>query len=254
MLANAFLVAYFLTSPFFGWLGDRRSRTRLMAAGVAAWSLATAAAGLARSSLVDDGTCGCRRRRGGVRDDLSSAPVRPLRRGGARPGVRDLLRGDSVGAAAGFLLGGALEQAFGWRAAFYVVGLPGVTLSLLALAVPDPRTGRTGRARGTGGEIVRRSRVFRETGICWCRARLRRLHFRGRRPRRVDADLPRASARVGVGEGRLSRGQRHRRRRPRRYLRRRYRRRPPGPAPEYLPTCGCRPSPHSRASCRPGLP
>src|SRR4029077_18218678 len=49
MLANAFLVAYFLTSPFFGRLGDRRSRPRLIAAGVALWSLATASAGLART-------------------------------------------------------------------------------------------------------------------------------------------------------------------------------------------------------------
>ena len=31
LLANAFLVAYFLTSPLFGILGDRTSRPRLMA-------------------------------------------------------------------------------------------------------------------------------------------------------------------------------------------------------------------------------
>ncbi|HEY7574538.1 MAG TPA: MFS transporter, partial [Thermoanaerobaculia bacterium] len=43
-----------------------------------------------------------------------------------------------VGAAAGFLLGGALEQVFGWRGAFYAVGLPGVALAALALTVPDP--------------------------------------------------------------------------------------------------------------------
>src|SRR5207249_4067946 len=49
LLANAFLVAYFVTSPLFGRLGDRGSRTRLMAAGVGVWSIATAAAGLARS-------------------------------------------------------------------------------------------------------------------------------------------------------------------------------------------------------------
>jgi MFS family permease len=34
MLANAFLVAYFITSPLFGRLGDRRSRPRLIAAGI----------------------------------------------------------------------------------------------------------------------------------------------------------------------------------------------------------------------------
>src|SRR5215510_4965748 len=45
LLANAFLVAYFITSPVFGALGDRMSRTRVMAAGVGAWSFATALSG-----------------------------------------------------------------------------------------------------------------------------------------------------------------------------------------------------------------
>src|SRR3989442_15447845 len=49
LLANAFLVAYFVSSPVFGVLGDRLSRTRLMAAGVSIWSLATAAAGMTRN-------------------------------------------------------------------------------------------------------------------------------------------------------------------------------------------------------------
>src|SRR6476661_5443889 len=49
LLATAFLVAYFITSPIFGTLGDRLSRTRLMAMGVCAWSAATAATGLMRS-------------------------------------------------------------------------------------------------------------------------------------------------------------------------------------------------------------
>src|SRR3954462_12124665 len=48
-LATAFLVAYFLTSPIFGVLGDRLSRTRLMAIGVIAWSAATAATGVMRN-------------------------------------------------------------------------------------------------------------------------------------------------------------------------------------------------------------
>jgi MFS family permease len=46
-----------------------------------------------------------------------------------------------VGAAAGYLLGGIIEAAMGWRAAFYVVGLPGVAMALLALTAPDPPRG-----------------------------------------------------------------------------------------------------------------
>ncbi len=47
-IATAFLTAYFVTSPAFGRLGDRLSRTRLMALGVGVWSLATAGAGIGR--------------------------------------------------------------------------------------------------------------------------------------------------------------------------------------------------------------
>jgi MFS family permease len=46
-----------------------------------------------------------------------------------------------AGAALGYLLGGLLEPVFGWRAAFYVVGLPGIALALLALTVYDPPRG-----------------------------------------------------------------------------------------------------------------
>src|SRR5207245_1229570 len=46
-----------------------------------------------------------------------------------------------VGAAAGFLLGGVLERAFGWRAAFYAVGLPGVGLALATWTLRDPPRG-----------------------------------------------------------------------------------------------------------------
>src|SRR6266571_7100860 len=49
LLATAFLVTYFITSPIFGVLGDRLSRTRLMALGVSAWSVATAATGIMQS-------------------------------------------------------------------------------------------------------------------------------------------------------------------------------------------------------------
>jgi len=46
-----------------------------------------------------------------------------------------------VGAASGYLLGGLIEPALGWRAAFYVVGLPGIIMALLALTVQDPPRG-----------------------------------------------------------------------------------------------------------------
>ena len=47
LLMTGFIVVYMLASPVFGVLGDRFSRTRLIAFGVAFWSLATALGGLA---------------------------------------------------------------------------------------------------------------------------------------------------------------------------------------------------------------
>jgi len=40
-LATAFIIGYFVTSPVFGWLGDRCSRKWLIAIGILVWSLGT---------------------------------------------------------------------------------------------------------------------------------------------------------------------------------------------------------------------
>src|ERR1022692_5206935 len=46
-LVTAFMIGYFLTSPVFGWLGDRGSRKWLIAAGILVWSLGTILTGVA---------------------------------------------------------------------------------------------------------------------------------------------------------------------------------------------------------------
>jgi MFS family permease len=144
LLAPAFLVAYFITSPIFGTLGDRLSRTRLMAMGVCAWSAATAATGLMRNfaqlmaarSCVGVGEAAYAT----ISPALLSDYFLPSQRGRAFAVFYVAI---PVGAAAGYLLGGAIEPALGWRAAFFVVGLPGVVMALLALSVPDPPRGAT---------------------------------------------------------------------------------------------------------------
>src|SRR5437016_5242543 len=149
LLANAFLVAYFVTSPVFGVWGDRLSRPRLMAAGVVAWSVATAAAGITRNfaQLLIARACV------GV-GEAAYATISPALLSDYFPRSE---RGRAfaifyvaipVGSAAGFLLGGALERAFGWRAAFYAVGLPGIALALLALRVTDPVRGSAEEMEG----------------------------------------------------------------------------------------------------------
>ena len=51
-LMSGFLVVYTLLAPVFGALGDRRSRPRLIALGVACWSFATALSGFAVNYLT----------------------------------------------------------------------------------------------------------------------------------------------------------------------------------------------------------
>src|SRR5881628_975635 len=147
LLANVFLVTYFVTSPLFGALGDRLSRPRLMSAGVTVWSMATAAAGFTADFvqlLIARAWVGI--------GEAAYATISPALLSDYFPRAQ---RGRAfaifyvaipVGSAAGFLLGGSLEHAFGWRAAFYAVGLPGVALSLLALRLHDPPRGATEEA------------------------------------------------------------------------------------------------------------
>jgi sugar phosphate permease len=46
-----------------------------------------------------------------------------------------------IGSALGYVLGGVVDSRFGWRAAFFVAGVPGLLLALLALTVKDPPRG-----------------------------------------------------------------------------------------------------------------
>jgi len=151
LLANIFLVSYFVASPLFGALGDRLSRPRLMSAGVTAWSMATAAAGFTANFvqlLIARAGVGI--------GEAAYATISPALLSDYFPRSQ---RGRAfavfyvaipVGSAAGFLLGGTLERVFGWRAAFYAVGLPGIALALLALRVPDPLRGATGQPSPSG--------------------------------------------------------------------------------------------------------
>lgn len=47
LFMSLFMVGYMLTSPLFGYFGDRKSRPMLMGVGVLIWSFATLASGLA---------------------------------------------------------------------------------------------------------------------------------------------------------------------------------------------------------------
>ena len=138
----AFMVVYMVAAPVFGAWGDRGSRTRPIALGVAIWSLATVLSGLARSypqlyasrALVGIGEA--------AYAAISPALLADYFPQRARGRVYAILNmAIPVGAALGFVLGGFIGHHYGWRAAFFLCGAPGLLIAAVILALPDPPRG-----------------------------------------------------------------------------------------------------------------
>jgi MFS family permease len=159
LVINAFMLGYFVTSPVFGVLGDRLPRRGLMALGVATWSVATAASGLAATFVVlvaarvvvGVGEASYATLAPTIIDDLA-APKAKTR------WLAVFYVAIPVGSALGYLLGGQLEHAYGWRSAFFIAGAPGLALALATLALEEPK-----RAPRTREDIARRGSVWATT-------------------------------------------------------------------------------------------
>ncbi len=142
LLATGFIVVYTFTSPLFGILGDRGSRPRLLALGVGIWSVATALAGRATgfvSLFLARSAVGIGEAAYGTISPGLLADYYPKSRRGRVFAV--FFVAIPVGSALGYVVGGLVDHRWGWRAAFYVAGLPGLLLALAALALPDPPRG-----------------------------------------------------------------------------------------------------------------
>lgn len=141
-LMTGFVLVYMLTSPIFGTLGDRRGRPRLLALGVGIWSAATALGGLARNFaglFAARATVGVGEAAYGTIAPALLADYFPREKRGRVFAV--FFAAIPIGSAAGYVLGGLMDQKFGWRAAFFVAGIPGLLLALLCLGLKDPPRG-----------------------------------------------------------------------------------------------------------------
>ncbi len=141
-LMFGFLLVYTLLAPVFGALGDRRSRPRLIALGVACWSFATAMSGFALNFL----SLFAARAAVGIGEAayVTIAPSLlsdyfPLRQRGRVMAI--FFCAIPVGSALGYVVGGLVGTHFGWRAAFFVAGVPGLALAALCLLLRDPPRG-----------------------------------------------------------------------------------------------------------------
>jgi len=157
-VVTAFMFGYMLTSPLFGSLGDRRARKGLIAAGVAVWSIATVASGLTHGF----GTMFLARVAVGV-GEASYATLSPTIIDDLAPReaksrwLAIFYAAIPVGAALGYIVGGLLEPRFGWRAAFFIAGGPGLLLAGVTLLIKEParavvdHAARAGTARVYAG-------------------------------------------------------------------------------------------------------
>jgi MFS transporter, Spinster family, sphingosine-1-phosphate transporter len=165
-LGSVFMIFYMISAPLFGWLGDRMNRVRLAAAGLFAWSIATAAAGFSRGywSLLSARTFV------GV-GEASFGTVSPgiiaeyFSRASRGKILSFFYLAIPVGSACGYLLGGLLGHHFGWNAAFLVVGIPGLLLAVPVWFLREPLRGAAETASGLMGDgykqlIANRSFIF----------------------------------------------------------------------------------------------
>jgi MFS family permease len=174
LLMTGFIVVYMLASPLFGRAGDRGRRPWWIAAGVAAWSVATSLGAFARSFgslLAARSAVGVGEAAYGTIAPALLADSFPARTRGRVFAV--FYMAIPVGSAAGYIFGGLVDQRFGWRAAFLLAGAPGLLLAALLSRLSDPPRGvQEGvvvrpSARSAYPEILRNRRYVRiVAGYC----------------------------------------------------------------------------------------
>jgi len=140
--ATAFLVSYMILAPLFGRLADRTGRWLLVAIGVALWSLASGATGLATTMTMLILTRCCvgvgEAAYGPTAPTLISDLYAPARRGQM---LAYFYLAIPVGSALGYVLGGAVAARLGWRWAFWLVTPPGLLLAFWSSKMPEPQRG-----------------------------------------------------------------------------------------------------------------
>jgi MFS family permease len=143
-LGTAFTLLYAAVGVPFGRLSDKLARTRILAVGLFVWSFLTAASGLARTYWqlfavrlgvgVGEATCAP------AANSLIGDLFPKARRAWA---LSVFMLGLPLGNALAYAVGGPVAQAWGWRTAFFVAGLPGLVCVLAVLWMDEPPRGTT---------------------------------------------------------------------------------------------------------------
>ncbi len=154
----AFAVFYALLGIPIARYADKpgTNRVRLISLSLAIWSAMTAVCGLAQNFVqllfarigVGVGEAGCTP----AAHSLISDSVPPEKRSSA---IAFYGLGVPIGSLLGLIIGGIVNDLYGWRVALMLVGLPGLVLALVVLFVMrEPRHSRSAEATAAAAAIV----------------------------------------------------------------------------------------------------
>ena len=145
------LLSGFAFAAFYATLGipiakyaDRGNRRNLISISLAIWSLMTALSGLAQNFLhlllarigVGIGEAGCSPPAHSMISDYFPANKRSTALGIYSLGI-------PFGIMFGLFAGGWIDEMFGWRAAFFIVGVPGILIAIIfRFTVKEPTRGQ----------------------------------------------------------------------------------------------------------------
>ena len=147
------------------WVADRYNRKNLLAASIAAWSVMTTLCGLSKGYTqlllarigVGIGEAGGTPACNAIIGDYFPANRRPM-------AMTIFALGAPLGAWLGADMAGAVSHAYGWRAAFLVLGIPGVILALIVyLTVKEPTRGRLDAVSNSAAPTLLESLKFIRT-------------------------------------------------------------------------------------------
>lgn len=164
----SFALVYITAGIPIAYWADRSNRRNIIALALAVWSGMTALSGLAQNYTqlllarigVGIGEAGCSPPAHSIISDYFP----PERRATA---MAIYSTGLHLGVLMGLVVGGVISQMYGWRIAFYAVGLPGIALAVVFfLTVKEPMRGRWDAAahrdhKPTVSETVRALRGYR---------------------------------------------------------------------------------------------
>ena len=174
LLTGFAFAAFYVTAgiPIARW-ADRGNRRDIVALSLFVWSFMTAISGLVNNYIqlllarigVGIGEAG-----GSPPSHSIISDIFPPNKRASAIGFYSM--GVSVGILFGFLAGGWLNEFFGWRVAFLVVGAPGILLAVVVrMSIPEPIRGLTEK-RQVSNQAVPLGQVV---SVLWSRRSFRHL-------------------------------------------------------------------------------